>query len=215
MTLRTSLPNRCKHCKVRMPADKAHHVIHNDCIEPWCAIRDAKKALKAAKEKRVAAVLDRRLTKEKLQTLKGRGYFLAKAKKAIQKARRLEELAKGRGCMSCGRTQQQVTGGDAWKPGGFWDGGHFLGKGAHPELALEPKNIWLQCKTCNGGSGKYARKSHTVNQSFRANLIDCEGLALVEWLEGPHALKHYTEDQIKAIDATYTAQAREILKATA
>ena len=64
MTLRSKQPNRCKHCKVRMPADKAHHVIHNDCIEPWQAIREAKKALKAAKEKRVAAVLDRKASRD-------------------------------------------------------------------------------------------------------------------------------------------------------
>ena len=90
-----------------------------------------------------------------------------------------------------------------------------MSKGAYPELALEPKNVWLQCKTCNGGSGKYARKSHTVNQSFRANLITTEGLELVEWLEGPHALNHYSDDEIKAIEKTQTAKARAIEKANA
>jgi hypothetical protein len=116
----------------------------------------------------------------------------------MQAVRRLEELAKGRGCMSCGRSQQEVEAGD-WRPGGYWDGGHFKSKGACPELALEPLNIWLQCKSCNAGSGKYARKGYTVNASFESNLAAVEGQDLVDWLNGPHEPKHYDIDDLKAI----------------
>ncbi|HQR98143.1 MULTISPECIES: recombination protein NinG [unclassified Polaromonas] len=162
------------------------------------------------KAEKARLVREKRETREKLSILKPRGYWLARAKKAIQQFRRLEELAKGRGCMSCGRSQEEVTGTDSWKPGGLWDGGHFLSKGARPELALEPLNIWLQCKSCNGGSGKYARKGYTVNQSFEANLIAQEGAELVEWLKGPHEAKHYETDEIKSIEATYTAKTKEL-----
>ena len=92
-----------------------------------------------------------------------------------------------------------------WRPGGYWDGGHFLGKGAYPELALEPKNIWLQCKSCNGGSGKYARKGLTVNQSFKSRLIEQEGQALVDWLEGPHEPKRYRIDDLRTIKNEHNA----------
>lgn len=85
-----------------------------------------------------------------------------------------------------------------------------MSKGARPELALEPLNIWLQCKSCNAGSSKYARKGYTVNTSFRLNLIDRIGLEQVEWLEGPHEPKHYDIDDLKAIKAKYTALAREL-----
>ena len=85
-----------------------------------------------------------------------------------------------------------------------------MSKGARPELALEPLNIWLQCKSCNGGSGKYARKGYTVNASFRANLIERLGIHQVEWLEGPHEAKHYDIDELKAIKAKYTALANEL-----
>lgn len=168
------------------------------------AISDRAKA-----EKRELAK-EKRETRAKLQKLKTRGEWLAEAKKAIQQFRRLEELSKGRGCMSCKRSQEEVAGTDGWRPGGLWDGGHFLSKGARPELALEPLNIWLQCKSCNAGSGKYARKGYTVNASFEANLIEQEGAELVEWLKGPHEAKHYTTEQLIEIKATYAAKVREL-----
>lgn len=178
------------------------------CCSPMCALSLARS--KRGKAEKVAMVKERRATKEKLEKLKTRGEWLAEAKRAIQQFRRLEELAKGRGCMSCGRPQHEVIGGEGWKPGGAWDGGHFMSKGAHPELALEPLNIWLQCKSCNAGSGKYARKGYTVNAAFEANLIEQEGAELVEWLKGPHEPKHYTTEELIAIKQEYTARVREL-----
>ena len=67
--------------------------------------------------------------------------------------------------------------------------------------------------TCNAGGGKYARKGYTVNASFEDNLIATQGQELVDWLKGPHELKHYTEDQLKAIEAEHAAKARELQKA--
>ena len=205
-------PNRCKHCKVRLPADMARHVLHPECIDPWVAIQREKQEKARVKAAKVRQVQDKRETRAKLQKLKTRGEWLAEAKVAIQQFRRLEELSKGRGCMSCKRSQEEVAGTDGWRPGGLWDGGHFLSKGARPELALEPLNIWLQCKSCNAGSGKYARKGYTVNASFEANLIEQEGVELVEWLKGPLEAKHYTTDQLIEIKATYAAKVRELKK---
>ena len=165
-----------------------------------------------AKAEKVEAIKERKADKAKLEKMKPRSEWLKEAKTAAQQFRRLEELAKGSGCISCGRSQEEVTGSESWKPGGSWDGGHYLGKGARPELALEPLNIWLQCKSCNGGSGKYARKGYSVNASFRLNLIERIGLEAVEALEADHAPKHYSIDDLKAIKADYTAKTK-ILKA--
>ena len=195
-----------KNCKVCRTAFSPSKPLQSVC-SPGCALTLA--TSKRARAEKVAQVKERRETKEKLAKLKPRGKWLKEAKTEIQRFRRLDELAMGSGCMSCGRSQQEVEGTDAWKPGGAWDGGHFLSKGARPELALEPLNIWLQCKSCNAGSGKYARKGYTVNASFRANLIERIGLQQVEWLEGPHEAKHYTIEDLQAIKATYAAKARE------
>lgn len=177
---------------------------------PECGFAVAAKRLAKAEAKRAAA--ERRADKVKREAMKTRGEWLAEAKLAVQRFRRLEELSKGRGCMSCGRSQQEVIGTDGWKPGGAWDGGHFLSKGARPELALEPLCIWLQCKSCNAGSAKYARKGYTVNANFEANLIAQEGQALVDWLKGPHEPKHYDIPDLKAIRDDFRRRARELEK---
>jgi hypothetical protein len=148
----------------------------------------------------------------KREAMKTRSQLLAEAKREAQRFRRLEELAKGSGCISCKRSQAEVEGTEGWKPGGAWDGGHFLGKGARPELALEPMNIWLQCKSCNGGSGQYARKGYTVHAAFRVNLIEEVGLAAVEALEADHAPRHHSADQLREIRDTYRAKVRELTR---
>lgn len=177
------------------------------CSVP-CATKSAKKARKEAV---LEARIERKRTKERKEALKTRADWLAEAKVAIQAVRRLEELAKGRGCMSCGRSREEVEAGD-WRPGGYWDGGHLKSKGAFPELALEPLNIWLQCKSCNAGSGKYARKGYTVNASFETNLAAAEGQELVDWLNGPHEPKHYDIDDLKEICRVYKEKLKELKK---
>lgn len=202
------MTRKCKVCKCAFePRLLMQAVCGLDCAKTLAV------SLRGKLEK-VAKVKEKRADKVQRDKLKTRGQWLTEAKKAAQQFRRLEELARGYGCISCGRTQEKVNA-EAWKPGGAWDGGHFLSKGARPELALEPLNIWLQCKSCNAGSSKYARKGYTVNASFRINLIDRIGLEAVEALESDHAPKHYTTDEIKAIKADYMAKTRQLLKAQA
>lgn len=204
LTPKPPKPRKCKVCRneftPRLPMAT--------CCGPLCALSLARS--KRARAEKVAQVKERRADKAKKESQKTRSEWLKEAKVAIQRFRRLDELAMGSGCMSCGRSQQEVQGTDAWKPGGAWDGGHYMSKGARPELALEPLNIWLQCKSCNAGSSKYARKGHTVNASFRVNLIERIGLELVEWLEGQHDAKHYGIEDLKGIKAMYTAMTREL-----
>jgi glutaredoxin len=196
---------RCPHCKKKLDAGQR---IHPECIDDYAEAQAAKAEREQAKKARAAAKVERAETKRRKLAIKTRAEWLAEAKKLVQKRRRLEELAKGNGCMSCGRSQSEVMGTDGWKPGGAWDGGHFMSKGARPELALEPLNIWLQCKSCNGGSGKYARKGYTVNAAFEVNLIASEGAELVDWLKGPHDPKHFSVDDL----ITICAQERQKLK---
>jgi len=194
----------CKNCK----AEFQPRSTWAKACRPLCGLEIARK--ERERKAKLLESANRKENRAKLEKLKTRGQWLKEAKTAIQKARRLEELAKGSGCMSCGRSQLQVVGTDGWKPGGSWDGGHFLSKGARPELALEPLNIWLQCKSCNAGSGKYARKGYTVNAAFRTNLIARIGLHAVEALESDHEQRHYSIEDLKHIKKTYAAKAREL-----
>ncbi|EPA7797661.1 recombination protein NinG, partial [Pseudomonas aeruginosa] len=158
---------------------------------------------------------ERREIKVRKERLKTHSDHIKDAEKAVRDYRRTYELSIGSGCISCGKSQDEVLAEQGWKTGGAFDAGHFLGKGARPEHRLEPSNIWLQCKACNAGSSKYARKGLTVSQGFREGLIERIGLDAVEALEADHRPRKYTNDELKAITAEYRAKLRELKKRTA
>jgi len=168
-----------------------------------CSVECSIEVTRLAREKKAAkeAVIERREHKKRVETLKTRSDWIQDAEMWRRRRRRLEELAKGEGCISCGRSQIEVQGTESWKPGGSWDAGHFLGKGARPNLRLTLSNVWLQCKSCNGGSAKYARKQGTVSAAYRINLIAKIGLEAVEALEADHEPRHWTIDQLKEMIA--------------
>lgn len=96
------------------------------------------------------------------------------------------------------------------RAGGSWDCGHYLTRGAHPELRFEELNAHRQCKSCNAGSGRFGMKDRTVRQEYRERLIVRIGLEQVEWLEGPHEAKRYRADELREIKAEYRRKSREL-----
>lgn len=198
---------KCKVCRAKFEKRSMTHV----CCCPDHAIEHVRRQREKAVAEKVKE--ERKRDRARKEKLKSRSDWIRETQAAVNRFRRLEELAKGRGCISCGRTQAEVQCTDGWKPGGAWDGGHFIGVGASPATRFEPRMIWLQCKSCNAGSGKYAKKAATVAKAFRENLIDLEGLELVEWLEGPHEPKHYTIDDLKRIRDEYKLKTKELKNA--
>ncbi|VVP25339.1 hypothetical protein PS876_04050 [Pseudomonas fluorescens] len=180
---------------------------------PACALIDAPK--NQDKARKAIAQRDRREIKVRKEALKSRADHLKDAEKAVRDYRRTYELSIGSGCISCGESQESILAAQGWKTGGAFDAGHFLGKGARPELRLMPNNIWLQCKSCNAGSSKYARKGQTVSQAFREGLIARIGLEAVEALEADHTPRKETVEQLKAITAEYRTKTRELIKGQA
>lgn len=180
---------------------------------PACALLDAPKN-KVNQEKARKALVDvgRKEIKVRKEALKSRADHLKDAERAVRDYRRTYELSIGSGCISCGQSQEEVKAAQGWKVGGAFDAGHFMGKGARPELRLEPTNIWLQCKACNSGSYMHARKGYTVSQGFRSGLIARIGLEAVEALEADHAPRKHTVEELKAITAEYRAKTRELKK---
>lgn len=172
-------------------------------------------AIAPANQQKVRKALDqieRKETKERKEKLKTRSNFVQEAEKSVRDYRRSFELLIGSGCISCGKSQSEINATQGWKTGGSFDAGHFLGKGARPELRMLPENIWLQCKACNAGSSKYARKGETVSQGFRIGLIERIGLAAVEALEADHEPRKYTIEELKALTVHYRAKTRELKK---
>jgi hypothetical protein len=180
---------------------------------PACAMIDAPRH--EPKARKALADIERKDIKVRKEALKSRADHLKDAEKAVRDYRRNYELSIGSGCISCGDTQESILSAQGWKTGGAFDAGHFLGKGARPELRLVPTNIWLQCKSCNAGSSKFARKGETVSQAFRTGLIARIGLEAVEALEADHQPRKYTVEELKAVTAEYRAKTREMKKGQA
>ena len=158
-------PNRCKHCRVRMPDDKARHVLHDDCIDPWLAAERVKKERKQAAKQRA----ERRVDAVKRETLKSKADWAREAQTAVNRVARLRDIHAGHGCISCGAAYQG-------RFGGAFDGGHYRSVGAAPHLRFYLPQISLQCVKCNrylGGNATEARKG----------LIARHGLERVEAIE--------------------------------
>lgn len=196
----------CKACGAKFQPILSTQVV----CSPACSFEWSKQGKGKQSAEKVVKRLDREKTASRKAAVVTYGELQKKAQAAINRARRLEELQKGSGCISCGRSQAEVQAEDGWKPGGAWDAGHYISVGSHPNLRYEPTNIWLQCKSCNAGSGKYAKKRETVQQAYRANLIARIGIAAVEALEADQAERKYTRDELIQIAQTYRAKAREI-----
>ncbi|WP_248731800.1 recombination protein NinG [Pseudomonas sp. MWU13-2517] len=203
---------RCPSCRVMFKPERTSQAV---CGEIECAIAHGKSEKGQASARKALADLGRREIKLRKEALKSRSDHLKDAEKAMRDYRRTYELSIGSGCISCGESQESILAAQGWKTGGAFDAGHFLGKGARPELRLVPHNIWLQCKSCNAGSSKYARKGLTVSQGFREGLIARIGLEAVETLEADHEPRKYTVEELKAITAEYRARTRELKRAAA
>lgn len=202
---------RCPECRVMFTPSRSSQAV---CGEIECAIAHGKSEKGQASAKKALADVGRRDIKVRKEALKSRADHMKDAEKAVRDYRRTYELSVGSGCISCGESQESILSAQGWKTGGAFDAGHFLGKGARPELRLIPNNIWLQCKSCNAGSSKYARKGQTVSQEFRSGLIARIGLEAVEALEADHEPRKYTVDELKAITAEYRAKTRELKKSS-
>lgn len=147
----------------------------------------AKKAEQAAKE-------DRKLTRERKEQAKRPRELAEDAQQWVNRYVRLRDA--GKGCISCGTRSAEK-----------YHAGHYLSRGAHPELRFHLDNIHLQCEQCNFfGAGKAT--------DYRAELINRIGIERVEWLEGPHTLLKLNADMLRALKAEFIEKCREISKLT-
>jgi hypothetical protein len=183
------MTRKCKVCKTPFSPSKPMQAV----CSPACAMSLV--ATKKAKAAIRAMTAERKETRAKLEKLKTRAEWAREAQSAFNRWVRLRDADKP--CISCQRHH-----------GGQYHAGHYLSRGARPELAYEPLNCHKQCSPCNLHlSGNVAL--------YRKNLVELIGQSQVEWLEGPHEPKHFSVDDLKAIKAKYTALARELEKARA
>lgn len=101
---------------------------------------------------------------------------------------------RGLPCISCGTTRTVR-----------WECGHYLSKGARPEIRFVTDNLALQCHRCNVQlSGNQAK--------YRIGLVERIGEQRVQDLEGPHPPAKYTREALKEIRRFFAAMTRELEK---
>lgn len=193
---------KCKQCKeyvreyIKLPAGVFCTIDH---ALTYANTKNVKIQAKAAND---AAKQERKELRARREAIKPKSKWLSEAQIEFNKFIRFRDHDKP--CISCGRVEVELT------IGGQWDAGHYLSRGAYPELRFEELNCHKQCKSCNAGSGKYTKKNRTVQNDFRDNLIIRIGQEKVDWLEGPHKINHYTIDYLKILKIEYRKKWREL-----
>lgn len=98
---------------------------------------------------------------------------------------------------------------------GQYDAGHVRTRAACPELALDTRAIFGQCRSCNGSGTlrKRTRKTQeSVSDAYKQWILREKGQEYHDWLYGPHELKRYTIDQLKAMRKEFAAESRRLEK---
>lgn len=181
--------SRMAKCKVCGSEYTKRNMAHVAC-STVCAIEHAQNRRDKKLEQQSRQV--RKEIREQREKMKSRADWLREAQAAVNAYRR--ELFRDEPCISCGRHHQ-----------GQYHAGHYLSRGAHPELRFVEENIWKQCQPCNVHlSGNQV--------AFRQALVKRIGIKLVEWLEGPHLVPKYTIEDAKAIKALYKAKLKQLKK---
>lgn len=181
---------RCPHCKAKLDQGQR---IHPECIEPWADEQQAKRERAEAKAVRAAAKVERAETRRRKEAIK----TLADLKREAQQALNrwiVHVRDKDRPCISCGRHHD-----------GAWHAGHYLSRGAAPQHALNPLNVWKQCAPCN-------TYLHGNQAAYRATLVQEIGQAAVEALEQDNAPRKWTREELVAIRDEYRRKFNEASK---
>lgn len=178
-------PNRCRHCRERMPEDKARHVLHDDCMQPWIDAQLAKQAAARQKKQRAEAKIDRAHRRQRKAALKNPTKWEQECRAIVQKIARLRD--KDDGCISCHMGANY---------GGNWHGSHFRPAGNNSAVQFHLWNIHKACAQCNLFKGGNIA-------AYRPRLVEKIGVERVEWLE--------SQTQIVRRDVAYLERFKRVM----
>jgi hypothetical protein len=162
-----------------------------DGMRSWCSFDCgaviAQEAL--AKKKGREAKAERAQDKAKKEALQPRKWWLAKTKKAVHAYIRARD--EGEFCITCDTVLVKIG-----RVGGDYDAGHFRSVGSAKHLEFEEDNIHGQCKQCN---------MHEAGKAvdYRINLIQRIGLERVEALEADNRPRHYSIEDLQALEVKF------------
>lgn len=118
--------------------------------------------------------------------------------------RMIRLLDEGKPCISCGRSQC----------GSYWDAGHYRSVGSCPEIRFDPRNCHIQGSGCNRANRRpdknNAKGAETIAQEYEARLRDRYGDSMVDWLNGPHEMPRFRDDDLRALRRVFAAECRRL-----
>lgn len=147
------------------------------------------------KIKRIFIASDKRETKAKLDSMRGKPELVAKAQKAFNSYIRARDA--GKPCISCNKPLQSAS------VGGAFDCGHYRSVGSAVHMRFVEDNAHGQCKYCN----RHLAGNHV---EYRKGLIERIGLHSVEQIEADQTLRKYTKEGLIEIATYYYDQARRL-----
>ncbi|SEB79374.1 Bacteriophage Lambda NinG protein [Pseudomonas saponiphila] len=183
---------RCPSCRAMFTPARAFQAV---CGEIECAIAHGQSERGRASARKALADVERREVKVRKEELKSRADHLREAQAVFNEWVRLRDADLP--CVSCGRHHD-----------GQYHAGHYRTVGANPEIRFEPLNVWKQCAPCNTHLS-----GNLVN--YRLSLLLRIGAEKLAWLEGPHPVRKYTIEEVKAIKADYREKIKELKRAAA
>lgn len=164
---------RCKVCREKF---EAKYFLQKACFNPACLAEWSK--LDREKKSDVKHKAAKKRLKDNDKPFRDR-----EAQKSFNAYIRARDILLP--CISCGRHHT-----------GQYHAGHYLSRGAHPELRFDELNCHKQCSSCNNHlSGNIT--------NYRAALIKLIGQDNLDYLEGPHKPKKYTCAELKEIELMY------------
>ena len=166
-----------------------------------CSVKCALALVSKEKERKFNA--ETRKLKDKIKTL---NELLSEAQDAFNKYIRIRD--QGKPCPSCGRSEDEIIAAQGWKTGGAFDAGHYRSRGAASQLRFNLIQVWRECKSCNGGGGKYSHKDHTKTQRYRATLVERLGEERVAQIDNDNRQSRYTKEYARRVKRIFSRRAR-------
>ena len=178
-----------RRCKEKAPGCEGEYLPRSSFQQTCGNIACAMKKAVRDRQKKLAA--QRARTRAERLAIKSRGEWLKDAQQVFNKFIRLRD--NGKPCISCNQNH-----------GGQYHAGHYLSRGARPDLRFSERNTHKQCAPCNNHlSGNLA--------NYRINLIEKIGEAAVVELEsGPRGRSDWSILEIQEIIRTYKAKIKEL-----
>lgn len=185
---------KCTGCKERYPIDTMIQLPVGWFCRLQCSIDYATRRAQRARQRKRAS--DEKTARAnhliRRKALKTKSNWMKEAQSAFNTFIRIRDS--NNRCISCGSNPVDIVGGN-------FDAGHYLSRGARPNLRFNTFNCHKQCVKCNRYlSGNIA--------NYRINLIGRIGIERVERLENDHTTKKYTIEYLERIKTIFGKRAR-------